>query len=84
MSKAKYDEQTADWLYYFVSHIGDLAMVEFGAVKGYTYQYDGELSTYSELVAATIESVTSSTKWFEASMKSDTRKVAQDSVTIPC
>lgn len=80
MSKSKYDEQTADWLYYFVSHIGDLAMVEFGAVKGYKYQYDGDLSTYSELVAATIASASASTKWFEASMKSDTRKVAQDNI----
>ncbi|MBN2221115.1 MAG: extracellular solute-binding protein [Vallitaleaceae bacterium] len=80
MSKAKYNEQTADWLYYFVSHIGDLAMDEFGAVKGYQYHFEGELSNYSELVASTIESATSSTKWFEASMKSDMRRVAQDSV----
>lgn len=80
MSKDKYDEQTADWLSYFVSHIGDLAMVEFGAVKGYTYQYDGKLSSYSELVAATIESATSSTKWFEASMKSEARKAVTDHI----
>lgn len=80
MSKAKYNEQTADWLYYFVSHIGDLAMDEFGAVKGYQYHFEGKLSNYSELVASTIESATSSTKWFEASMGSDMRRIAQDSV----
>ena len=80
MDKDKYDEQTADWLYFFVSHIGDLAMEEFGAVKGYQYKKQGELHPYSQIVANALSEVSASTKWFEAEMDSNTKMVAHDGV----
>lgn len=80
MDRKKYDDQTADWLYYFVSHIGDLAMEEFGAVKGYQYAKEKEMHPYSLLVAETLNQVEGSTKWFEASMDTLTKDAAHTGV----
>lgn len=80
LDKEKYDEGTAGWLGYIVSNLGDYAMKEFGAVKGYKYDASGELGTYSQMVADALGEVTASTKWWEASMKSETKASAQDNV----
>jgi raffinose/stachyose/melibiose transport system substrate-binding protein len=43
LDKAKYDEGTANFLKYFVNNIGNEAMSQFGAVKGYKYDVEGDL-----------------------------------------
>lgn len=82
LSKDKYDQETADWLKYFVSNIGDYAMEKFGAVKGYKYTVKGELSIPSQIVADALAEVTASTKWWEASMGVQTSSIAQDAVQL--
>lgn len=80
LDKAKYDEGTAGWLEYIVSNLGDYAMEQFGAVKGYKYTAKGDLSNYSQMVADALGEVTASTKWWEAAMTSETKATAQDNV----
>lgn len=78
--KNKYDEGTAGWLKYMVENIGNEAMTQFGAVKGYKYDVAGDLSTYSQIVANELAKVTKASTWFEAGMNSETSTVAQDNV----
>ncbi|QHQ61011.1 extracellular solute-binding protein [Anaerocolumna sedimenticola] len=80
LDKAKYDEGTAGWLKYMVENLGNEAMTQFGAVKGYKYDVTGELSTYSQIVADELGKVTKASTWFEAAMNSETSTVAQDNV----
>lgn len=80
LDKAKYDEGTANFLKYFVSNIGNEAMSQFGAVKGYKYDVEGDLSTYSQIVADELAKVTKASTWFEASMNSEVSTVAQENV----
>lgn len=78
--KAKYDEGTAGWLKFMVENLGNEAMTQFGAVKGYKYDVAGDLSTYSQIVADELGKVTKASTWFEAAMNSETSTVAQDYV----
>ncbi len=80
LDKSKYDEGTAGWLKYMVENIGNEAMTQFGAVKGYKYDVAGELSTYSQIVADELAKVSKASTWFEAAMNSETSTVAQDNV----
>ncbi|MDD3504703.1 MAG: extracellular solute-binding protein, partial [Eubacteriales bacterium] len=80
LDKAKYDEGTANFLKYFVNNIGNEAMSQFGAVKGYKYDVEGDLSTYSQIVADELAKVTKASTWFEASMNSEVSTVAQENV----
>ncbi len=81
LSKEKYDEETADWLKYIVTHIGDYAMKEMGALKGYVIsEYSEDMSKYSILVAEEMGKVTASSTWFEAAMDSELSTVAQRNV----
>ncbi|MGB8455666.1 MAG: extracellular solute-binding protein [Anaerocolumna sp.] len=80
LDKGKYDEGTAGWLKYMVENIGNEAMTQFGAVKGYKYDVAGDLSTYSKIVADELAKVTKASTWFEAAMNSETSTVAQDNV----
>lgn len=78
LDKAKYDDGTAGWLKYMVENIGNEAMSQFGAVKGYSYTVEGELSIYSQIVAEELAKVTKASTWFEASMNSEVATVAQE------
>lgn len=81
LSKEKYDAETADWLKYIVTHIGDYAMKEMGALKGYVIsEYPEDMSKYSILVAEEMGKVTASSTWFEAAMDSELSNVAQRNV----
>lgn len=80
LDKAKYDEGTAAWLKYMVQNLGNEAMSQFGAVKGYKYDVAGELSTYSQIVADELAKVTKASTWFEAAMNSETSTVAQENI----
>jgi raffinose/stachyose/melibiose transport system substrate-binding protein len=80
LDAGKYDEGTAGWLKYMVENLGNEAMTQFGAVKGYKYDVAGELSSYSQIVADELAKVTKATTWFEAGMNSETSTVAQDNV----
>ena len=81
LSKDKYDEETADWLKYIVTHLGDYAMSEFGALKGYVInEYPETMSKYSILVAEEMGKVTGTSTWFEAAMSSELSNIAQVNV----
>jgi len=80
LSQDKYDEGTAGWLKYMVQNLGNEAMTQFGAVKGYKYDVAGDLSSYSKIVADELGKVTKATTWYEAGMNSETSTVAQDYV----
>jgi len=80
LDKAKYDAGTAGWLKYMVENLGNEAMSQYGAVKGYKYTTEGTLSTYSQIVADQLTKVTKATTWFEAAMNSETSTIAQQNV----
>ena len=81
LSKDKYDEETADWLKYIVTNMGDYAMSEFGALKGYVInEYPETMSRYSILVAEEMAKVTGTSTWFEAAMSSELSNIAQVNV----
>lgn len=80
LDKNKYDEGTAGWLKYMVENLGNEAMTQFGAVKGYKYDVAGELGPYSKIVADELGKVTKASTWFEAAMNSETSTVAGDYV----
>ncbi len=80
LDKAKYDDGTAGWLKYMVENLGNEAMTQYGAVKGYKYTTEGTLSNYSQIVADQLAIVTKATTWFEASMNSETSTIAQQNV----
>ena len=81
LSKDKYDAETADWLKYIVTNLGDYAMSEFGALKGYVInEYPESMSKYSILVDEEMGKVTGTSTWFEAAMSSELSNIAQVNV----
>lgn len=81
LDKGKYDEGTAWFLKYFVENMGNLAMEELGAVKGYTYTTAPEdMDDYTKLVLEEIDKSTEGFAWFEAKMISEVSLTAQESV----
>jgi ABC-type sugar transport system, periplasmic component len=81
LSKAKYDAATADWLKYIVTHMGDKAMKDYGALKGYKVTTTNpNLSGYTKLIQAELKKVKTAGLWFEASFDSKTSQVAQDNI----
>jgi ABC-type sugar transport system, periplasmic component len=78
--KEKYNDNTAGWLKFFVENIGDEAMSQFGAVKGYKYTVEGDMNTYTQMVAEHLGKATSSTTWYEANMISEISTPAQEGV----
>lgn len=80
LDKEKYDKETGAWLKYMVENIGNEAMTQYGAVKGYKYTVESKLNPYSQLVADELAKVTKASTWFEASMNSETSTVAQENV----
>lgn len=81
MSKASYDDSVAGFLKYFVTHVGDYSMKEFGALKGYTVnEYPEEVGAYTKMVADEMNKVTGTANWFEGLMGSELSTVVQDNV----
>lgn len=75
----KYDEATADWMKYVFTRMGDKAMKDYGAFKGYKISSMPEqVSTYTQIVADHIKAAKGSALWFEAKFDSKTSKIAQD------
>lgn len=81
LSKASYDDSVAGFLKYFVTHIGDYSMNEFGALKGYVVnEYPEEVGGYTKMVADEMNKVTGTANWFEGLMGSELSTVVQDNV----
>lgn len=82
VSAAAYDQTLSSFLAYFVENVGDYAMAEFGALKG--YQVDESVSAsmpaYTKLVSDEMQKVTGTANWFEALMASELSTVAQENV----
>jgi raffinose/stachyose/melibiose transport system substrate-binding protein len=81
LSKAKYDKATADWLKYVFTRMGDKAMTDYGALKGYKItKARTDLPTYTKLIQNEFKKVKTAGLWFEASFDSKTSQVAQDDI----
>lgn len=80
LAKDKYDEDTAEWLKFFVENAGDYGITEQGQVKGYKYSETAEVSPINQLVNDNIDACTKSATWFEAMMNNETKSAAQDNV----
>lgn len=81
LSKASYDDSVAGFLKYFVTHVGDYSMNEFGALKGYVVnEYPEDVGGYTKMVADEMNKVTGTGNWFEALMTSELSTVVQENV----
>ncbi len=81
LDAAKYDEATAWFLKYFVENVGNVAMTELNAVKGYNYDVDtDDVGVYTQLVLDEIDKATEGFAWFEAKMPSEVSKTSQENV----
>lgn len=81
LSKASYDDSVAGFLKYFVTHVGDYSMKEFGALKGYVINdYPADMSGYTKMVAEEMEKVTGTGNWFEALMNAELSTIVQENV----
>jgi raffinose/stachyose/melibiose transport system substrate-binding protein len=81
MSKAKYDDTSAQWLKFFATHIADYAINNMGSLKGFTIaKYPDKISKYTQLVADEMKKVTGTSTWFEAAMSSELSTAAQQNV----
>lgn len=81
-AKDKYDDATGWFIKYFVENMGNIAMSEQGAVKGFTYDVEGEVSAYTQLVLDEIGKATEGFTWYEATMNSATSSEAQANVKL--
>jgi raffinose/stachyose/melibiose transport system substrate-binding protein len=81
LSKDKYDKTTADWVKYVFTRMGDKAMADYGALKGYKItKARTDLPTYTKLIQNEFKKVKTAGLWFEASFDSKTSQVAQDDI----
>jgi len=80
LDKSKYDEGTAGWLKFMVENLGNEAMSQYGAVKGYKYDVEGSLTSYSQIIADELGKVSKASTWFEAAMNSEVSTAAQSNV----
>jgi raffinose/stachyose/melibiose transport system substrate-binding protein len=81
LSKAKYDAATADWVKYVFTRMGDKAMKDYGAVKGYKVtNAKTDLPGYTKLIQAELKKAKTAGLWFEANFDSKTSQVAQDNI----
>ena len=80
-SAKKYDASTGEWMKYVFTRLGDKAMAEYGAFKGYAITtMPSDVSNYTKLVGEQLAAAKGSTLWFEASMDAKTSTLAQDNV----
>jgi len=81
LSRKKYDAGMADWVKYVFTRLGDKAMTDYGALKGYKVTTtNANLSGYTKLIQAELKKVKNAGLWFEASFDSKTSQVAQDDI----
>lgn len=80
LSKDKYDDDTAQWLKFFVENAGNYGITEQGQVKGYTYDEAAEVSPINQMVNDAIDQCTLSATWFEAMMNTETSSAAMNNV----
>lgn len=82
-SSKKYDEAVGDWMKYVFPRIGDYAMSNFGAFKGYKINNPpSDMSYYTQIVADALGSAKGSFLWFEAKMDSETSQLAQNNISM--
>ncbi|NLX78027.1 MAG: extracellular solute-binding protein [Clostridiaceae bacterium] len=82
-SKKKYDDKVADWMKYVFPKLGDFAMQETGAFKGFSISKMPEDTTYyTQLVAEHLAKAQGAFLWFEAKMDSETSTIAQQSISL--
>lgn len=75
----KYDDATAGWVEYVFTRMGDKAMTDYGAFKGYKINnMPSEVSNYTQLVGDHIAGAKGSALWYEARFDTKTSKMAQD------
>ncbi len=81
LSQAKYNAETADWVKYVFTRLGDKAMKDFGALKGYKVtSTNTNLPSYTKIIQAELKKVKNAGLWFEANFDSKTSQVAQDNI----
>jgi len=82
LDREKFDEGTAWFLKFFVQQIGDLAMDEFGVVRGFTYDESAlaDLPSYTQLFFRELGRSTEGFPWWEARMDAETSNEAQANV----
>ncbi|MFV0399104.1 MAG: ABC transporter substrate-binding protein [Oscillospiraceae bacterium] len=81
-SSGKYDEAVGDWMSYVFPKIGDYAINNNGAFKGYKINDMPELSTYSQIVADALGDAKGAFLWFEAKMDSESSALAQSNIAM--
>lgn len=75
----KYDDATAGWVEYVFTRMGDKAMADYGAFKGFKINnMPSEVSNYTQLIGDHIAAAKGSALWYEARFDSKTSKIAQD------
>ena len=81
LSKKKYNENTAKWLKYFTTHVGDYAMSNFQTLTGFNYTANSDkLNSVTKLVIEKVNNEKNSTAWWEAYMDDQTKSTAQNNV----
>lgn len=82
-SSKKYDEAVGDWMKYVFPRVGDYAMDNFGAFKGYKItNQSSDMSYYTQIVADALGSAKGSFLWFEAKMDSESSQIAQNNISM--
>ncbi|PHV70444.1 hypothetical protein CS063_10140 [Sporanaerobium hydrogeniformans] len=80
-SSKKYDAATADWVKYVFTRMGDKAITDYGAFKGFKINnMPSSLTYYTNIVADNLKAAKGSSLWFEGRFDAKTSKIAQDYV----
>lgn len=77
LSEKSYDAQVADWAKFVFTRIGQKAMDDFGALKGYKVTYDeASLKPYTRLLFAEMKKIEGTGYWFEFGFDTVTTQLA--------
>ena len=81
VASKNYDAAVADWLKYFVTHVGDYNMNVNKTFTGYKIENMPEdLPTYTKIVGNALSTAKGAFLWFEAAMDSQTSTLAQTNI----
>ncbi|HAL73490.1 MAG TPA: sugar ABC transporter substrate-binding protein [Clostridiales bacterium] len=77
LSAKKYDAQVGDWARFVFTQLGQKAMDEYGALKGYKVTYDeAKLKPYTKLLFAEMKKIEGTGFWFEFGFDTTTTQLA--------
>lgn len=83
IGQQKYDDTTADWLKFVYTRIGDRAITDFGALKGYKINnMPDNLPHYTKMVTDEFKKIKTAGLWFEAPFDDKTGTVAKDTAQL--